>query len=212
MKEADLVDEYSTDGTGWARFDSSRKHRYRLARAVSLKAKEMCGVMSPGAVWNVPFAWLTAEELTRVVFVMLNPSTADAFKHDPTVGKCIQFAALWGFDVLEVVNIFSIRTPYPEDVRQLHEDERGAGSTSDSEIIAAIQRPNVKRVVPAWGNHGELGLRGDYVRGVLTELRAGAVEPFELLALKKLPNGAPIHPLARGKQFIPLTIEPVLWP
>jgi hypothetical protein len=122
------------------------------------------------------------------------------------------FAELWGFDVLEVVNIFAIRTPYPEDVKQLAADERGAGPTNDEQIIAAIQRPNVKRVVAAWGNHGALDLRGEYVTGILQGMRAIMADPFELLALKILPGGVPIHPLARGKQFIPMSIEPVRWP
>ena len=214
MKEADLVDEYSTDGTGWARFDSTRKHRYRLARAVSLKAKELCGVMSPGAVWNVPFAWLTNEELTRVVFVMLNPSTADAFKPDPTVSKCVQFAALWGADVLEVVNLFSIRTPYPEDVRQLHADDRGGSVTNNAQIIAACERPNVQRVVVAWGNNGKLDDRDMEVRYLIRGYFSEHSIARRLCALKLLgdPRSTPIHPLARGKQFVPLTIIPVPWP
>lgn len=211
MREPDLVEEWNTERTGWALFDGTRKHRYRLGRAVSLNAKELCGVMDPSGMWNAPGSWLTNEGLRRVVFVMLNPSTADAFKGDRTVDKCIRFAELWGFDVLEVVNIFSLRTPYPEDVRQAHEDDRGAGSANDEQIIRAIERPNVQRVVAAWGNHGELGLRGEYVRGMLEEIRARS-RGFELVALKKLPSGHPIHPLARGKEFIPLTIEPVRYP
>lgn len=38
----------------------------------------------------------------RVLFVMNNPSTADAEEHDPTIRRCIGFAAAWGFDRVDV--------------------------------------------------------------------------------------------------------------
>ena len=44
-----------------------------------------------------------------VLFVMLNPSTADAFKDDPTVIQCCKFASRWGFDRVHVVNMFALR-------------------------------------------------------------------------------------------------------
>jgi Protein of unknown function (DUF1643) len=33
----------------------------------------------------------------QVAFVLLNPSTATADSDDPTIGRCIGFAKLWGF-------------------------------------------------------------------------------------------------------------------
>ena len=42
-----------------------------------------------------------------VAFVMLNPSTADAEKDDPTIRRCIGFAREWRFGRLIVVNLFA---------------------------------------------------------------------------------------------------------
>lgn len=53
----------------------------------------------------------------RVLFVMVNPSTADAEKPDRTITRCIKFARDWGFARLDVVNLFGMRTPYMRELR-----------------------------------------------------------------------------------------------
>jgi len=49
-------------------------------------------------------------------FVMLNPSTADGFRDDATIRKCIGFAKRWGFDGIQVVNLFAWRSRDPLDL------------------------------------------------------------------------------------------------
>jgi len=219
IREMDLVDDYAPDYQGWARFNWNRKNRFRLGRAVSERAKAMTPTLTSVrtdhlggfTTTQTTYArWLEAEELLRVVFVLLNPSMANAFADDRTVSKCVRFAELWGFDVAEIVNLWSIRTPYPEDMK--HAVERGDGPTNDEQILHAISRPNVKRVVAGWGRYGSIdgGVRAEYVTGILQGVQA--VKQFEIVALRKLPSGAPIHPLSRGKEYIPFTIEPVRWP
>ncbi|MCL6576102.1 DUF1643 domain-containing protein [Kyrpidia sp.] len=57
----------------------------------------------------------------RVVFIMLNPSTADDDQDDNSVKRCIGFAKKWGFGSLEVVNLFAYRTPNPEKLSQVED-------------------------------------------------------------------------------------------
>ena len=173
-----VIDETSADGSGWAQFSADYTQRFRLGRALSGRARDRVrhwnscrrdvygGIQyTEGAVAS----WRYDEELIRVVFVMLNPSTADAFKLDRTVARCVKFAALWGADVLEVVNLFALRSPYPEDLYAAAKAclDTGASMTNDDAIREVCTMRNVKHVVAAWGSHGALNARAEFVAELL---------------------------------------------
>lgn len=141
-----MIDSYSMDGLGWARFSDDLTKRYRLARA--LDGRELL------VVDNVVHAD------KRVVFLMLNPSTADAFVVDPTVRRCVAFATAWGADVLEVVNLFAVRSTDPAKLRSPGVD-LGIDEIADHEIWCACE--GAALVVAAWGNHGWIEARGEIV-------------------------------------------------
>lgn len=50
-------------------------------------------------------------------FIMLNPSTADAETDDPTIRRCVDFAASWGCGRLLVLNLFAVRATSPKDMK-----------------------------------------------------------------------------------------------
>ena len=89
-------------------------------------------------------------------FVMLNPSTADAYADDPTIRRCVGFARREGLAGIEVVNLFAYRTPKPA---ALTAAGRGGvdivGPDNDTEIRRlAADRFGVPLVVAAWGQGG----------------------------------------------------------
>lgn len=149
----------------------------------------------------------------RVVWLMLNPSTADAFKLDPTVNRCVKWTQLWGADITDVVNLFALRSPYPATLfdaaaKNPHRMWTELGADEDNDVHIREACAGAKLVIAAWGNHGDdsrLGRRGEYVRQML---RADGIALHHLGTSQ---SGAPLHPLARGKSFIPYEREPVLF-
>lgn len=158
-------------GLATATFDGPRRYRFRLSR-----------------VWD--------PDGPRVNFVMLNPSTADAFALDPTVRRCVGFAKRWGAGALEVTNCFALRSTDPTGLREPG-DPVGAGN--DTAIVAAATAADV--VVAAWGVHAALGGRGEQVRKLLVSSNV------ELRCLRLTKDGHPGHPL-----YVPADTEAQLWP
>jgi hypothetical protein len=116
---------------------------------------------------------------------MLNPSTADAFKLDPTVTRCYNFARKWGADGMMVINIFSLRTPSP---RELKISSCPNHTLNDLALIRVTE--TFGTIVAGWGNHGAFSGREDFVYGLFARLGAS------IYALGSTNcNGSPKHPL-----------------
>jgi hypothetical protein len=123
------------------------------------------------------------------VFIMLNPSTADATVVDPTVRRCIGYAKAWGAGGLLVLNAFALRSTNPA---ALHTAADPVGPDNDlviSHHFSAVAPHEVGPVVAAWGVHAALNGRD---RRVLALLDAYRVRP---LAPGVTEGGYPRHPL-----------------
>lgn len=119
-----------------------------------------------------------------VLFVGLNPSTADHRVDDPTIRRCIQFASDWGFGGLAMANLFAFRTPWP---RVLRRAANPVGPRNDAWLRRLVDEAEL--TVAAWGNHGDYM---DRDRQVVKMLR----KP-KCLAITK--RGRPKHPLYLSK-------------
>jgi hypothetical protein len=124
----------------------------------------------------------------RLVFVMLNPSMANAQEDDNTIRRCIDFGRTLGFGGIEVVNLFAYRATDP---RQLRDDGYLIGPETDSWIEGAT-RAAVERgadVCIAWGNLAHrLARRGE----VMAIIKRSGGEPK---CLGRTALGEPRHPL-----------------
>ena len=122
------------------------------------------------------------------LFVMLNPSTADAMKDDPTIRKCVGFCKRWGFERLFVVNLFAFRSTDPGGLREAADPR---GPENDGWVHAEVECCN--RVVLAWGSHHEIR---DMVSRRAFELRRTLERfPDKTGVLGRCKDGNPRHPL-----------------
>ncbi len=117
------------------------------------------------------------------LFIMLNPSTADAHKNDPTVERCERFTREWGYTNLVVCNIFALRSTDP---KSLYSHDDPIGPNNNGWILEESEK--AKLIVCAWGNHGQFMHRG---MDVLIMLKHR--DNLRYLTLNK--SGQPKHPL-----------------
>lgn len=85
----------------------------------------------------------------RALYVMLNPSTADAEVDDATIRSCIRLARANGFGGFDVVNLMAWRATDPKDIPNMPSMALGAGNPRF--IAEALERCDV--VICAWGAH-----------------------------------------------------------
>lgn len=172
----------SAQWMGSATFDQSRRHRFALTRT----APPLLG-LRPG----------------RVVFIGLNPSTADATEDDPTIRRCRGFTERLGLNELVMVNLFSLRSTDPRGL--LSPEALKLWSENEDTICARAERAEV--VVAAWGGPYSPRALAERVHArmgtLLTRLRAQGRLP-RVLGLTK--DGHPRHPL-----YMPYTSMPRAW-
>ena len=127
-----------------------------------------------------------------LLFVMLNPSTADEYRNDPTVARCETRARAMEFGGVMVANLFAFRATRPQDLKQAHEP---VGDRNDAVLAHWSARAGM--TIAAWGVHG-----GHLGRG--SAVARGWNRPLHHLGLTK--QGHPRHPL-----YVPFATEPQEW-
>jgi hypothetical protein len=135
------------------------------------------------ALWRI---W--KEEKGLVMFIGLNPSTANERDNDPTIRRVMSFAYNWGFGGVVMANIYGLISPYPEAL-QACEDPIGG----NDQWVEALGK-YCHRVVFAWGKFKQAA-----------KWSQPLIEMFpDAFALKINKDGTPRHPL-----YVPGNILPV---
>jgi len=138
-----------------ATFSSCRTYRYSLSR-----------------VWD--------KKKKYVLFIGLNPSTANEEADDPTIRRCVNYAKDWGYGGFMMVNLFAYRTTLPSNLKKV---KYPIGSKNDKYIVILSKKAVI--TVAAWGNNGNLYSRDKQVINLVSSL----------MCLKITKSGQPAHPL-----------------
>lgn len=143
---------------------------------------------SSGAVFGTDRTWRYLlwrrwdPTLPEVVFIGLNPSTADETKDDPTIRRCINFAKAWGYGSYIMCNLYGIRSTDPKGIKAVKDP---VGLMNDACIQWAANREQCGVVIAAWGAGWWAQSRVDAVTRLVSRW----------YCLGRTKNGSPRHPL-----------------
>lgn len=132
-----------------------------------------------------------------VLFVMLNPSTADDQVDDPTIRRCIGFARRWGYARLEVRNLFALRSTEPAGLLRV---EDPVGPDNDAAIDEGLRIAST--VVVAWGSVSRPWAWAARAEAVLARMA-----PREVLCFGCNADGSPRHPLYEPNHAVPVIYQ-----
>ena len=124
-----------------------------------------------------------------VMFVGLNPSTADGLQDDPTIRRCVGFARAWEFDVLLMANLHAFRST----------DPRGLLTVADPvgpDNVDTVKKFSMRAetIVAAWG--------ANQLHPVAEELGCWLAALPRTFCFGLTKNGSPKHPLYLPKDSV----------
>lgn len=139
------------------------------------------------------------ESRPKVMFIMLNPSTADAEIDDPTIRRCVGFAKSWGYGGILVGNLFAYRATEPKTLLTVNDP---IGRDNIEHIMELLKE--CEKVICAWGN-------GKLVERVFKKMNK-EYKPFAenlkgLYYLELANDGTPKHPLYLKGHLKPVRFE-----
>lgn len=159
---------------------------------------ESAALYSPCGRYRYALTRIWAPSRPRLLYVMLNPSTATEEQNDPTIERCERRARTLGYGGFRACNIFAWRETSPALLKRAAEP---VGPDNDAALAeAAIWIGETGLILCGWGAHGTYLGRGAEVEQIL---RATG-RPLAHLGLTK--HGAPRHPL-----YIAYATEPRAW-
>jgi hypothetical protein len=142
-----------------AEFSSDRKHRFVLWR-----------------IWDT--------HKPKIMFICLNPSTANEDKNDPTIRRVVNFAKNMGYGGVYMTNLYSYVSTDPNKLI--------TSDSKENEIWLKQISQRCETIVFAWGAFKESKFQG-----------AKIIKMFpKAYALKINKDGSPRHPL-----YVPTNTE-----
>jgi hypothetical protein len=142
-------------------------------------------VLSHDNIYRYQLSRIWDEEKPKILFIMLNPSTADEFVEDPTIRRVVNYAKDWGYGGVYVGNLYAFRSTDPKGLKCIA-DPIGPENINHIQTLISL----VDKVIYAWGNEQK---EPDWLKKIVET-------PYCIEISKK---GIPKHPLYLKKCLIP---------
>ena len=121
-----------------------------------------------------------------ILWLGMNPSTADAFKNDPTVAREIVWSQRWGYSRYIKMNVCDYRSTQPKGML-----EAPGGPVSDANMPIMLQiAASAKTIVVC---HGVLPKSLQNIAELTTDMLIASGHPLKCMGTTKA--GFPKHPL-----------------
>lgn len=139
-------------------------------------------------------SWDTFTGAGTVLWVMLNPSTADADNDDPTITRCIGYAKAWGYAGIAVGNLYAYRATKPADLWDAAGNVDIYGPDNEEHLVSMAREASL--VIAAWGAN-------NCVPGAHHVMQL--LNPYaSLYCIGTTKDGYPMHPLYKPKDLKPV--------
>jgi hypothetical protein len=142
-------------------------------------------ILSSDNIYRYELSRIWDDEKPKILFIMLNPSTADEFVEDPTIRRIVNYAKDWGYGGVYVGNLYAFRSTDPKGLNSA-EDPVGPENITHIQTLIGL----VDKVVYAWGNERK---EPEWLKKIVTN-------PYCIDISKK---GIPKHPLYLKKCLKP---------
>lgn len=145
--------------------------------------------------------WRTWDEAAGfVMFIGLNPSTADERADDPTIRRCIGFAKAWGYGGIAMLNLFAFRATDPKVMLAASDP---VGPENDEWLMNYYETAGM--TIAAWGAHGAYRGRDRAVCELRRRDPNAKTDTLGecLYCLGRTKHGQPRHPLYLPKDMKP---------
>jgi hypothetical protein len=141
-----------------------------------------------------------------VMFMMLNPSTADAEKDDPTIRRCMAFAKVWGYGGICVGNLFPYRATDPSELLIADHVLPYDNFPGENLQWIGIMAKSCELVICAWGNAHIL--KKFWKKNIYEQYAPLKQFVTKLRYLELSKDNTPKHPLYLKGDLTPKKFEP----
>lgn len=131
---------------------------------------------------------LPADQRRQVMWIGLNPSTADEQRLDPTLRRVRAFSDSWGFNTFIMTNVFAFRATLPKDMRKAADP---VGPENDRLLVDVAGR--CEHVIACWGGLSNFPRSLRHRAASIRIMLRDAGRPVQCLGRND--DGSPKHPL-----------------